>query len=106
MEDYPGRREANVETVSQAVARALTVSHNPIDHSSGYDSEWLSKPVSERIRIMRDRIDNGYEAISGEALPDKEIIDAKSRKKMQRAGMRRDRKRKAAKDRKEAKADR
>ena len=106
MDDYPGRMEANVETVSQAVARAFTASHNPIDHSSGYDSEWLSKPVSERIRIMRDRIDNGYEAISGEALPDKEIIDAKSRKKMQRAGMRRDRNRKAEQDRKEAKADR
>ena len=106
MDDYTGRREANMETVAQAVARALTVSHDPIDHSSGYDPEWLSKTVSERIQIMRDRLDNGFEAISGNPLPNKEIKDANSRKRMQKAGMRRDRKRKAAKNRKEAKADR
>lgn len=103
MEDYPGRREANVETVSQAVARALTVSHDPIDHSHRYDQDWLSKPVSERIRIMRERLDNGCEAISGNPLPDKEIKDANSRKRMQQAGMRN---RKTAKNRKKAKASR
>ena len=105
MEDY-GRMEANVETVAQAVAHALVVSHNPIDHSSRFDQDWLSKPVSERIQIMRDRLDNGFEAISGSPLPDKEIKDANSRKRMQKAGMRGNRRRKAAKNRKEAEADR
>ena len=95
-----------METVSEAVAKAMLRSHDPIDHSAGYDSDWLSKPVSERIQIMRDRIDNGYEAISGKPLPDKEIRDAKSRKKMQRAGMRRNRTGKTAKNRKKDKANR
>ena len=109
MEDYPGRMEANVETVAEAVAKALVHSHNPLDDSYRCDPEWLAKPVSERIRIMRDRVDNGYEALSGEPLPDTEIRDAKSRKRMQRAGMRslKKRARRSAKGiRKKAKADR
>ena len=110
MDDYPGRMEAtSVETVSEAVAKALLQSHDPIDHSYGYDPDWLSKPVSERIQIMRDRVDNGYEAISGNAMPEKEIRDANSRKRMQQAGMRslKKRTRRSAKEnRKKAKADR
>ena len=109
MEDYPGRMEANVETVAEAVAKALVHSHNPLDDSYRCDPEWLAKPVSERIRIMRDRVDYGYEALSGEPLPDTEIRDAKSRKRMPRAGMRslKKRARRSAKGiRKKAKADR
>ena len=107
MEDYPGRMEANVETVSEAVARALVQSHNPLDDSHRYDPEWLAKPVSERIRIMRDRVDNGYEALSGEPLPDTEIRDAKSRKRMQRAGLKAvARRREARKARKKSKGNR
>jgi hypothetical protein len=107
MDDYTGRREANMETVSEAVARALVHAHNPIDDSSKYDPEWLSRPVSERIQIMRDRLDNGCEALSGEPLPDTEIKNAGSRKKMQRAGRdAMDRRRKARKARDQARADR
>ena len=107
MEDYPGRMEANVETVAESVARALVHSHNPLDESQRCDAEWLAKPVSERIRIMRDRVDNGYEALSGEPLPDMEIRDAKSRKRMQRAGLKAvERRRKARQARKKSKADR
>ena len=107
MDDYTGRREANMETVSEAVARALVHSHNPIDDSRKYDPGWLAKPVSERIQIMRDRLDNGCEALSGEPLPDTEIKNAGSRKKMQRAGLKAmDRRRKNSKARKKSKADR
>ena len=107
MEDYPGRREANGETVAESVARALVQSHNPIDDSRKYNPEWLAIPVSERIQIMRDRVDNGLEALSGEPLPDTEIKNASSRKKMQRAGLKAmGRRRKNRKARKKSKADR
>lgn len=70
-----------MDTVAEAVAYALRQSHDPIDHSSRFDQEWLKLSTSERVQIMRDRIDNGLEALSGEPLPDTEIRDAKKRKR-------------------------
>ena len=103
MDDYSYRREARVETVAEAVARVQIKSHDPIDHSYRFDQEWLQLPVDERIEIMKTRLENGCEAISGEPLPLSEIKDANSRKRMQQAGMRN---RKTAKNRKKAKASR
>lgn len=106
MDDYSYRREARVETVAEAVARVQIKSHDPIDHSYRFDQEWLQLPVDERIEIMKTRLENGCEAISGEPLPLSEIKDANSRKRMQAAANRGIRKRASRSNRRKNKASR
>lgn len=77
-----------VETISEAVAKVLVSAHNPIDYAVRWDEEWLSKPPHERVEIMRNRVDSGMEAISGEPLDKGEIEHANSRKRMQKSSLR------------------
>lgn len=76
------------ETVSEAVAKVLISSHNPLDYTMRWDAEWLAKPAHERVEIMRKRVDSGLEAISGEPLDKGEIRSANSRKRMQKSSLR------------------
>ena len=84
-----------VETVSEAVAKVLVSSHNPLDYTVRWDAQWLAKPAHERVEIMRKRVDSGLEAISGEPLDKGEIHRANSRKRMQKSSLRGVRTRKA-----------